>query len=130
MPSNPVGWEGAGLGLDGATLLYPVLSENPTELLAAIVALRRSREANAVPDPATGLSAEAAAGLAPRRPGRRPWRRQRFEEHLERAYRLAEEPKGIPEVAAHFIALNGDHGIEPEHLRSLMRRWRRGELPE
>lgn len=200
-PSNPVGWEGVGFGLNAATLggrsyaavleafpdatpfelecaltlspylgsflraedavarvgalrearrgrpdlseadwqqcvrlLYRVLSEqqrqNPTELLTAVAALRPSHNNNAVADPPRGLSAETVAGLASRGPGRPGWRRRPFEEHLERAYRLAEEPKTIPDVAERFVALNGDARIEPEHLRSLLRRWRRGELPE
>jgi hypothetical protein len=43
---------------------------------------------------------------------------------------LAEEPKTIADVAFAFVALDGAVGINPEHLRDLIRRWRRGELPE
>lgn len=200
-PSNPVPWEGAGLGLDAATrggrpyeaileafpgatpfeydcamilppypgswlpaddavarvgslrqarrgrpdlsesdwqqcvrLLYPTLSEqqrqNPQQLLTSVAALRPLRSDNAPADPSRWISGEAVAALAPGKPGRPGWRRRGFEEHWEHARGLAEDPTSIAEVAFVFVALDGAVGITPEHLRSLRRRWRRGELPE
>jgi hypothetical protein len=114
-------------------LVYPTLSEqerqNPKEILTAVAALR-PHDDNAVADRPRGLSGQAAAGLAPRKPGRPGWTRRLFEEHWEAASRLTKEPKTIPNVADHFEALDGTSGIDSESLRVLVRRHRRGELRE
>ena len=96
------------------------------EVLDELVDRRLGADANAP----RGLSDQAAAGLAPRKPGRPGWTRRLFDERWESANRLAEEPKTIPHVADHFGAFDGTVGIDPDHLRRLVRRRHRGELPE
>jgi hypothetical protein len=96
------------------------------EVLNELVDRRLNANANAP----RGLSDQAAEGLAPRGPGRPKWRRGPFDEDLESAYRLSKDPKTIPELASHFVALDGTVGVDPRYLRRLMARRRRGELPE
>jgi hypothetical protein len=118
-------------------LVYPTLSEqerqNPNEILTAIAALRPDadgRDDNTIADHPRGLSVEAAAALAPRKPGRPAWTRGLFEEHWERAYRLTKKPKTIPRVAAHFEALDGYSEIAPKTLSRLRHKHEKGALPE
>jgi hypothetical protein len=97
-------WEGAGLGLD-VPALYPVLSENPTEV-------RR-------------------APLARGGPGRPPWPEVEFLEHLREAQSKAALSNRWADIAAEFRDLHGEIGVTPDHLRRLLRRFRRPtEIPE
>ncbi len=112
---------------------YPKLSEQGRQNAKAIltaIAMLRPQDDPAITDRPRGLSGEAAAGLAPRKPGRPPWTRELFEEHWERAYGLTKKPKTIPRVAAHFKTLDGYPEIDPETLSRLRLRHKRGELPE
>jgi hypothetical protein len=129
--SNDRTWEGAGLGLD-VPVLYPLMSTqplDPAEILEAMVALRPPRD-KARATSRRSLSAEATAALDPRKPGRPRWTRSVFEEHWEDALAAADKQKTIAEIAFVFVGLDGSVGVNPEHLRSLVRRWRRGQLPE
>jgi hypothetical protein len=103
-PSMERIWEGAGLGLD-VSALYPVLSENPTEV-------RR------VP-------------LARRGPGRPPWTEAEFLEHLRESQSKAAPSNRLADIAAQFRDLHGEIGVTPDHLRRLLRSFRKpAEIPE
>jgi len=108
---------------------------DPGAILAAVTErevldglVYRRLNANAIAP--RGLSDQAAERLAPQNAGRPKYRRGPFDERFERAFALAEEPKTNANIAAHFEGLDGTVGIDPEYLRSLRRKRRRGELPE
>jgi hypothetical protein len=110
-PSNPVPWEGAGQGLDAGPILYPVLSENPTELLAAIDALRLSRDDNAV--------AQAVAPTAPR-----PARAAAAAGYPSLAEIEVERRKLAEQGRPHgYDALGGKHGVFRGQRSTIRRRY-------
>jgi hypothetical protein len=97
-------WEGAGQGLD-VPVLYPVLSEYPTEV-------RR-------------------APLARRRPGRPPWTETEFLEHLGEAQSKAAPSDRWDDIAAEFRSKDNVRGVDPRHLRRLQARFTKGtDIPE
>jgi acetoin utilization deacetylase AcuC-like enzyme len=73
-----------------------------------------------------------AATLSPDhlRPGRPAWTGAVFDEHWAAAVAETAPPHKIADVALAFRALNGDVGVDPEHLRRLRRRRQRGNLAE
>lgn len=112
-PSNPKGWEGVGFGLD-VPILYPVLSENPAELLRAIAALR----------PPGGADAVAYAPPVRRGPGRPGWTEALFLKRWHEAESKAAPSDRLADIAAVFRARDGKvGGISTHSLRRLLRRF-------
>jgi len=109
-------WEGAGLGLDTGTLLYPVLSENPSELLAAIADLRQP--------PHDAL-------VTRRGPGRPQWTSSEFWDRFHEAQSRAAPSERLADVAAEFRNKAGETGMDPGSLRRLLARFTKPtETPE
>lgn len=93
------------------------------ELLQRVATLERQRAAEA---------GQADPKATQRGPGRDPWRAGIFYERLREAEEATPEPLTIERIAQHFRGLNAEHaiGIDPASLRRLIRRAKRGEMPE
>ena len=72
---------------------------------------------------------EAVSDLA-RGSGRPGWTPAVFWEHWREALAEAAPSHRFADVAANFRALDGNIGIDPEHLRKLVRRFPRPAHPE
>ncbi len=90
----------------------------------------------AVGAPPAGASAgrEPVAGDGPRgrsvrtpRPGRPGWTPELFEARYRAARERATPPYTYRSIAAQFEMLDGETGIDPDHLRKLMKRY--GQAP-